>query len=320
MLRWLARRLLGAVATLVGISVVVFIILALGPGDPFARLADVPSAPPELQQRLRADLGLDQPVHIQYFRWVGTILAGQLGYSFVGGIEVRALLAERIPTTLFIMGSAILIALVVGVAVGVTSAVKQYSLLDQVASTFAYVGYALPTFFTALLLIMLLSVHLRLLPMTYSTTIAGSGPAWFLENLKQSAMPIAVIGLYQGAVFTRYVRAAMLEVLHADYVRTARAKGLMELAVIGRHAFRNALIPVVTVVAIELPGLITGSIVVEQIFSLPGVGLLLIRSYDAKDIPVLMAIIMLYAAAVVLANLAADALYGALDPRVRRAS
>jgi peptide/nickel transport system permease protein len=319
MLPYLLRRVAIAVPTLAIISVIIFAIIALAPGDPFTSGADSQRIPPEVFVKLRRDLGLDEPVHIQYLKWMSSVLRGQFGYSFSGGVEVGRLISERLPTTLFIMGVAYVLGLLVAMIVGVASAVRQNSTIDNLGSAFAYVGFSLPPFFTALLLIVIFTANLRILPMSYVTTVPGEGMEWVWGSLKQAVMPIAVIGLYEGAVLTRYVRAAMIDVLTCDFVRTARSKGLDEFKVVTRHALRNALIPVVTIAAIQAPGLFTGSIVVEQVFTIPGIGTLLLRSYESKDVPVMMAILSIYSVLVVGFNLVADVLYHALDPRIRHA-
>jgi peptide/nickel transport system permease protein len=312
-----ARRVLMAIPTLLGISMVVFAIVTLAPGDPFAQLADNPAVPSEVRLQLRAELGLDEPLPVQYVRWLGTIAHGQLGYSFTSRIDVKTLILERLPTTLFITTSAYVLAIVLALTIGTLASVRKHSWFDNIATVVSYAGFSLPTFLTALLLIFVFSVNLGLLPMIYSTSVEGQGIDWAFAMLRQAAMPVLVLALFEGATLTRYVRTSMLNVLSMDYVRTARAKGLAEWMTIVRHALRNGLIPVVTIAAIQLPGLFTGSIVVEQIFSVPGIGSLLLGSYYTKDVPVLMAIVLGYSVLVVTFTLIADLAYAALDPRVR---
>ena len=313
---YLARRLVMAIPTLIGISLVVFAIVTLSPGDPFAQLADNPAVPPEVRLQLRAQLGLDEPLPQQYLHWLGSIAQGQLGYSFASRIDVAVLIAQRLPTTLFITGGAYVFAIVFGLSVGTLSALRRHSLFDDIVTMVSYAGFSLPTFLTGLLLIFVFSVTLRLLPLTYSSSIPEQGIDWAFATIRQAALPIAVLALYEGAVLARYARASMLNVLQTDYVRTARAKGLQERATVVRHALRNGLIPVITIASIQVPGLFTGSIVVEQIFSIPGVGSLLLASYYTKDIPVMMAIVLGYSVLVVGFSLAADLVQAALDPRV----
>jgi peptide/nickel transport system permease protein len=314
--RYLLRRLLIAVPVLVGISIVLFSILALAPGDPFGELALNPNIPPEVRLNLRKQFGLDDPLVIRYGRWLIAMLHGDWGYSFVSRLPVQQLILQRLPTTLFVLGSAYVLALLIALPVGILSAVKPYSFFDQVATTLAFVGYSLPTFFTGLLFILVFSIYLGWLPFIYSSTVEARGVAWVLEHLRQGAMPITVLGLFEAAALTRFVRSAMLEVINQDYITTARAKGLPERLTVLKHALRNALIPVVTVVALQIPTIFTGAVITEQIFRVPGIGSLLIAAIESTDTPVVMAITFVYAILVILFNLLADLVYGLLDPRI----
>jgi peptide/nickel transport system permease protein len=314
---FIVRRLLIAVPTLIGISLILFSIVAMAPGDPFAELALNPNVPPELQQQLRKQLGIDDPVYVQYVRWATSLLRGNWGVSFVNRVPVLDLIWDRLPTTLFVVGSAYLVAVLIALPIGVISAIKQYSWIDNVSTTFAFLGYSLPTFFTGLLFILIFSIRLDWLPTVYSTNLQASGLEWAGMMLKQAAMPIAVLALFQAAELTRFVRSSVLDVVHLDYVRTARAKGLTERSVIVRHAVRNALIPVVTIMALQLPAIFTGALVTEQIFRVPGIGSLLIRSLNSHDTPVIMGIVFTYSILVVLFTLLADIMYGLLDPRIK---
>ncbi len=306
-----------AIPTLVAISMILFTILHFAPGDPFGQLALNPDIPPEVRLNLRKQLGIDDPLPIQYSRWASQVVQGNWGYSFVSRIPVLTLIKQRLPTTLFIVGIAYLISIPVALIIGVVSAVKQYSWMDNVATTFAFLGISLPSFFTGLVFILIFSIWLRWLPFIYSTHLPGSGLTYGWELFKHAIMPIMVLALLQMASLTRYVRGAMLDVIGQDYVRTARAKGLTEIAVIIKHAFRNALIPVVTILALDLPALITGALITEQIFRVPGMGSLLINSLTSKDTPVVMFIVFTYAILVVVFTLIADILYGILDPRIK---
>jgi peptide/nickel transport system permease protein len=314
--RYLLHRLLISVPVLLGISVVLFSVLTLAPGDPFSELALNPNIPPEVSLNLRKQFGLDDPLVVRYVRWLTAMLQGDWGFSFVSRLPVQQLILQRLPTTLFVLGSAYVLALLIALPVGIVSAVKPYSFFDQVATTFAFVGHSLPTFFTGLLFILVFSIYLGWLPFIYSSTIEARGFAWVIEHLRQGAMPITVLGLFEAASLTRFVRSAMLEVIHQDYIITARAKGLTEYLTILKHALRNALIPVVTVVALQIPTIFTGAVITEQIFRVPGIGSLLIAAIESTDTPVVMAITFVYAALVILFNLLADLIYGLLDPRI----
>ncbi|OLC16652.1 MAG: ABC transporter substrate-binding protein [Candidatus Rokubacteria bacterium 13_1_40CM_69_27] len=305
-----------AVPALVGISLVLFTVLALAPGDPFEELATNPNVPAEVRQNLRVQFGLDDPVPVRYVRWLTSMVRGDWGFSFVSRVSVDALILQRLPTTLFVLGSAQLLGLLIALPVGIFSAVRPYSLFDQVATTLAFIGFSLPTFFTGLLFILLFSIYLDWLPFIYRSDIDASGLRWMWESLKQGLMPIAVLGLFQGASLTRFTRSAVLDVIRLDYVTTARAKGLSEGATIVKHVVRNALIPVVTLVALQVPAVFTGAVITEQIFRVPGIGSLLIGAILSNDTPVVMAITFVFSCLVVLFNLIADVIYGWLDPRI----
>jgi len=310
------RRLLIAVPSLLGISVVLFTVLALAPGDPFEELATNPNVPPEVRLALRAQLGLDDPVWQRYWHWLTSMLQGDWGFSFVSRIDVDTLILQRLPVTLAVIGASQVLALLVALPVGILAAVRPYSWFDRIASTIAFVGFSLPTFFTGLLLILLFSIHLGWLPFVFKADIEATGWAWWWEHIKQSIMPVTVLGLFQGATWMRYVRSAVLDVIRLDYVTTARSKGLAEKVVVTKHVVRNALIPVVTLVALQMPSVFGGAIVTEQIFRIPGIGSLLIDAILRNDTPVIMAVTFVFSILVIFFNLVADVLYGWLDPRI----
>jgi len=316
MTRYLLRRLLIAVPSLLGISIILYTVLALAPGDPFGELASNPNVPPQVALALRAKFGLDDPVWLRYLHWLVAMLHGDWGFSFVSRIDVDRLILQRLPTTLLVIGSSQIVALLIALPVGVYSATRPYSVFDQIANTLAFIGFSLPTFFTGILFILVFSVTLHWLPIVYRADLAATGWRWYWEEFRQAAMPVAVLGLFQGASWTRYVRSAVLDVIRLDYVTTARAKGIAEFAVVTRHVVRNALIPVVTLVALSMPTVFGGAIVTEQIFRVPGIGSLLITSILANDTPVIMAVTFVFACLVILFNLLADVLYGWLDPRI----
>ena len=316
MSRYLARRLLIVIPSLIGISLVLFTVLALAPGDPFEELATNPNVPAEVRAGLRAKFGLDDPVMVRYVRWAGAMMQGDWGFSFASRVDVDTLILQRLPVTLLIIGSSLALALLVALPVGVYAATRPYSIFDQIANTLAFIGFSLPTFFTGILFILLFSIHLGWLPFVYRADISATGWQWYWEHFKQAIMPVAVLGLFQGASWTRYVRSAMLDVIRLDYVTTARAKGLAERVVVVKHVLRNALIPVVTLVALQMPAVFGGAIVTEQIFRVPGIGSLLISAILANDTPVIMAVTFVFACLVILFNLLADLLYGWLDPRI----
>lgn len=314
---YLIRRILIAIPTLLGISVVIYAVLALAPGDPLAQFAADPSVPPEVRENIRESLGLNDPWYVRYFKWLGALATGDWGFSFASKVPVIDLIGQRMPQTMQVLGLAYLISILLAIPIGVLSAVKQYSLFDNIATTFAFIGFSVPTFFTGLVLILIFSVNLNWLPFIYNSTLEVNSWETFVQQVKQMIMPVTVLALFQTGTLTRFVRASMLENLPQDYTRTARAKGLTERAVIMRHVLRNSLIPVVTLIALGVPTIFTGAIVTEQIFRINGIGELLIKSIQNSDTPVVMAITFIFAILVVVFNLVADILYGILDPRIR---
>ncbi|MBV9170394.1 MAG: ABC transporter permease [Chloroflexi bacterium] len=315
--RYLIRRLLTAIPTLLLISFVLFAIISLAPGDPMSQFAANPAVPPEVRENIRRSLGLDQPWPVRYVKWITALAHADFGYSFASHVPVVDLIKLALPNTLAVVGVAFLISLLLAIPIGILSAVKQYSIFDHVATTFAFVGFSVPTFFTGTMLIIILSVNLHLLPFIYDSTLRVDSLASLGQQIRQSIMPILVLALFQTATLVRYTRASMLENLPQDYVRTARAKGLAETGVINRHVVRNSLIPVVTLIALSAPGVFAGAVITEQIFRVPGIGYLLIDSITKSDTPVIMAITFTFAVLVVFFNLVADVMYGVLDPRIR---
>ena len=251
-------------------------------------------------------MGLDDPIPVRYGKWFVSVIHGDFGYSFQTRSPVLAQIEQRLPITLAIIGTSYIISILLAIPIGILAAVKQYSIFDNVATTLSFIGFSSPTFFTGLLFILLFTIKLGWFPMIYRSNIDTPGLLGVWEHIKQAIMPITVLALFQTATLARYVRASMLEVIHQDYVRTARAKGLHEGSVINRHALRNALIPVITII-----------VVTEQIFRVPGIGSLLISAINASDTPVVMAVSFIFSILVVFFNLVADVLYGVTDPRIK---
>lgn len=315
--KYILRRLLIAIPTLLLISFVIYAILAIAPGDPLSQFALNPGIPPEVRDNIRRSLGLDQPWPIRYVKWLTAAMTGDLGYSFNSKVPVMGLIWQRLPNTLAVLGVAYVLSVLLALPIGVISAVKRYSIFDHAATTFAFIGFSVPTFFTGVLLILLFSVKLKWLPFIYDSTLQMTSFEGVVAQVRQSIMPIAVLTLFQTATLARFVRSEMLENLPLDYVRTARAKGLRERFVVVGHVLRNSLIPVVTLVALGVPTVFAGALITEQIFRIPGIGALLIQSILNSDIPVVMGTTFIFSVLVVLFNIVADMLYGVLDPRIR---
>lgn len=311
------KRLVAMIPTLVAISIIIFAILSLAPGDPLGEFASNPAITAEVRENIRKSLGLDQPAYIRYFKWLGSFIQGDMGYSFNSRSPVSELLSQRLPTTLFVVGSAYILGLLIAFPLGIISAIKRYSTIDQIITTIAFLGFSIPPFFTGLLFIIIFSVQLRWFPFIFNSTLQVTDWQSAIAQVRQSIMPISVLALYHAAILMRFIRSAVLDELKQEYVTTALAKGLSKFAVIKNHLLRNALIPVVTLIALDIPTVFTGALVTEQVFRVPGIGALLIESIYRSDTPVVMAITFIYAILIVLFNSIADLVYAALDPRVK---
>ncbi|QUL98683.1 MAG: ABC transporter permease [Candidatus Fermentithermobacillus carboniphilus] len=321
MLNYVVRRLLQMIPLLIGISIINFTIMHLAPGDPVLLLSERNATPEELA-RIRALYGLDEPIHVQYVKWLGHVLKGDFGRSFVDGRPVMDHILERLPYTLYLNFIVMIIIYLVAIPVGVISALRQYSKFDHAVTFFTFLGQALPSFWFALLLIYAVGIKSNWLPIagvaTIGVNVKTSGLwATILDRAKYLILPVTVVSLGSMAGIARYMRSSMLEVIRQDYVRTARAKGLPEKAVIIKHALRNALLPIVTLLGFELPALFSGTAIIETIFSWPGLGLLSMRAIFQRDYQIVMAMNMIGATLMVLGNFLADILYVIVDPRIK---
>jgi peptide/nickel transport system permease protein len=310
--RYIIRRLIHAAFIVWGVATLVFFMLQIIPGDPIILMLGEEYTP-EAADQLRERLGLDEPIYVQYFKWVGNVIQGDLGRSTATGETVSDAIKTSLPKTLSIAVVSFAIAVLIAFPAGILAALKRNSFIDYTVSILAFVGVSMPSFWFAIVLILLFAVNLGWLPAVGYTPISDGVWEWF----KHLILPSIAVGMGYAAILMRFIRAGLLEVLGSDYVRTARSKGLRERAVIGRHAMRNALIPIVTVAGIQLALLLNGSVVVEIVFSIRGMGRLLVRGILDKDYPVVQAVILLIAMIFVMANLIVDILYTILDPRIR---
>ena len=316
MRRFVIRRLLAMIPTILAVSMVAFSITFLLPGDPaLAILGEQRANDRQAYEALRKDLGLDRPIHIQYLDWVGKALRGNLGISVRNGQPVMEGILQRLPVTMMLTLSAMAIGLLVALPVGIISAVKPNSKLDVAGTLFAMSGVAIPDFWLGIVLIFLLAVTLRWLPPSgFVSPFEDAG-----ASLKLMIMPAFTLSTGLAAVITRQTRSALIEVMQQDYIVTARAKGLRELLIVERHALKNALIPVLTVIGLQTGRLFGGAAVVETIFSIPGVGRLAVDSIYYRDFPMVQGVVLVLAMAVLIANLITDVLYAGIDPRIRLA-
>lgn len=313
--RYVLRRLIQALPLLLGISVVSFAILKVAPGGPLAAYAANPDITDEDIHRLEKAFGLDQPLYIQYVTWLAKFATGDWGYSYAYHQPVLGLIGERLPNTIYLMTTVFVVVLLLAIPIGILTALRQYSWFDHVVtgSTFAFLS--MPTFWLGLVLIYVFGLYLRIFPLGAMQTPGTEFD--LLDRLHHLVLPVVTLALVQVGAYTRYLRASMLETIGQDYVRTARAKGLGERVIVGRHALKNAAIPLVTIAALDLPDLFVGALVTEQIFGWPGMGRLFWDAATRFDYPILMGILAVSAALIILANLVADVIYGYLDPRIR---
>lgn len=322
LIRYLLRRLLASVPVLLGGLTLVFVLLHAAPGDPTAAYFH-PDVPADVARQVRHDLGLDRPLPVQYVRWIGSFVQGDFGYSFSRSQPVAAALAGALPNTLLLGGAALLLTFGVGLALGAFQAARRRRLADDALSVVTLAGYSVPGFWVALLLVLLFSAVVPeafRLPVSGATSVeyAWMGPAArALDRLRHVVLPALALALAPAAGVARYARASVLDALQEDYIRTARAKGLSEGRVLVRHALRNGLLPVVSLLGLYVPALLGGTVVIEKVFAYPGMGRLLYESALARDYPVVLAAAFVFGVLVVLGNLLADLLYGLVDPRVR---
>ncbi|MGH2454296.1 MAG: ABC transporter permease [bacterium] len=319
MQRFLLRRVLQAGVVLVGLSIVMFGLLVYTPGDPVELLAaSDPDVQPEDIAALRKYYGLDDPIAVRYVKWLRTVVRGDLGYSRTYRVPVIQIIGQRLGNTLLLVGSSFLVAFAVGIAIGIYSSLRQYSVADYSFTIFSFIGLAMPNFWQGIVMILLFAVWLPLFPAGGMIT-PGVQPGWplFVDRLWHLVLPASVLATSGMAAWTRYMRSSMLEVIRQDYVRTARAKGLAEGRVINKHALRNALLPIITLIALSIPGVLNGAVLTETVFSWPGMGLLLFQAILGHDFNVAMAVLLFLAVATVLFNLLADVAYSLVDPRIR---
>lgn len=327
MTTYILRRLLGAVPLVLGIATIVFFVVNLAPGDPALRYMN-PNLSPEALEQIRVNMGLDQPVHVRYVKWMMALARGDLGYSFTRNRPVLDIIKEILPNTLLLSVTAIGIAFVVGILLGIIQAVRQYSILDSATSVLSLFFYSMPSFWLALMMVLTFSLFAR---------NVWDWPIWFpasdiqdvarypfmtpwekvQDRLWHLALPATSLALVLAAGIARFTRGSMLEVIRQDYVRTARAKGLSEPVVILKHALRNGLIPVITLLGLYLPFLFSGTVFIESVFAWPGMGKLIVDAITQRDYPVIMAGSLIFANMVVVGNLIADMLYAIVDPRIR---
>lgn len=294
----------------------VFVFVEIAPGDAIDAMMPPESFPtPEAKEAMRERLGLNDPAPLRYVQWLGRAVTGDLGYSLTSRQPVTDMIMTRLPKTLQLVGAAMIFSIIVGVVTGIISAIRQYTWIDYTATFFSFFWLSVPGFFLGLLMIYLFAVRLNWFPVFGASSPGAENPV--LDRLHHLALPAAVLGLELAAALTRYTRASLIEVMRADYMRTARAKGVKERVVIVRHGLKNALIPIITVIAFRMPYLISGAIVIETVFQWPGLGLLTLNAANQKDYPLVLALSLAVTIIVVISSFLADLAYSIVDPRIR---
>ncbi|HEY7472900.1 MAG TPA: ABC transporter permease [Gemmatimonadota bacterium] len=316
---YILKRTLQSIPILLGASTLIFFLMHAAPGDPTSIYLR-PDIDPAVIEQMRKNLGLDQPVHVQYVKWLSSFARGDFGYSFSQKRPIIDIIKDTLPNTILLSGIALVIIFSLGVLIGTIQAVRQYSWIDNLATVLAFFFYSMPSFWFGLMLILLLSYKFQWLPASQMTSVnfefISVGKQW-VDRLMHLIMPAAALGIGSAASVARYMRSGMLEQIRQDYVRTARAKGLSERVVIFKHAMRNALIPVITLLGLSLPFLVGGAVLIETIFAWPGMGRLIIQAIFQRDYPVVLASAFVLSITVIIGNLLADILYSVVDPRVR---
>lgn len=311
--KYILKRILVAIPVLIGITIIDYVIMCMA-GSPLEMLQG-PRVSQAAVEAKRIALGLDQPVYIQYFVWLGQLMRGNMGYSMKSYQSVSSMIGSHLGPTLLLMGVSLIVSMLIAIPAGIYSAIHQYSKGDYTVVTLSFLGSSMPGFFLSLLLIYLFTVRLGWLPSSGMTTLGTQGGA--ADVAKHMVMPVIVLAFSMAGSNIRYIRSAVLEILQQDYLRTARAKGIGHFRVINKHALRNALVPIITVIGMEIPVLFGGAVIIEQIFSWPGLGLMTMSAISNRDYPVIMGVCLLSAVVVLIGNLLTDVLYALADPTIQ---
>ena len=318
MAKYIGKRLLQAVVILFGVSIIVFALVNFMPGDPYSGMYS-PDIPPEQIEAKLQELGAYDPLPLQYIKWLGRILRGDLGYSIWYKAPVVTIIMGRLGNTALLACAAILVSTLLGITVGIYSARHKKGIVDNVSSVLAFAALSIPSFFFGMILIKIFGVDLKVLPISGMVTVNNksiTGMAYVVDVLRHLILPTVVLGLMNSATMLRYTRSSMLDIQDMDYIRTARAKGMPERIVIYKHALKNALSQIITVLSLQIPGLLSGSLLTETVFLWPGVGRLNFEAVNHRDYPLIMGIVLVLASFTLIANLIADVCYAAIDPRV----
>lgn len=318
MVKYIIKRLLTAVVVLLGISIIIFALIHLQPGNPYSTMID-PSVPPEVVKEMLDKIGYNDPIHIKYFKWISRAIKGDLGYSIYYGKPVLDIIGSRMSNTVILATFSLCLSIILGIGIGIISAIKKNTLFDKVFTTISFVGVSIPAFFFGLILIKIFAFDLKLLPVSGMKTLGSdyTGTKAMIDGLKHIILPGIVLSFLQSTAFMRYTRSSMIDVLDKAYITTARSKGLSLNKAIFRHGLKNALIPIVTIICLQIPFLFSGALLTETVFVWPGIGRLSYEAVLNRDYSLIMGILMILSIIILISNLIADILYAIIDPRIR---
>lgn len=318
MVKYIIKRLLTAVVVLLGISIIIFALIHLQPGNPYSTMID-PTVPPEVVKEMLDKIGYNDPIHIKYFKWISRAIKGDLGYSIYYGKPVLDIIDSRMSNTVILATFSLCLSIILGIGIGIISAIKKNTLFDKVFTTISFVGVSIPAFFFGLILIKIFAFDLKLLPVSGMKTLGSdyTGIKAMFDGLKHIILPGIVLSFLQSTAFMRYTRSSMIDVLDKAYITTARSKGLSLNKAIFRHGLKNALIPIVTIICLQIPFLFSGALLTETVFVWPGIGRLSYEAVLNRDYSLIMGILMILSIIILISNLIADILYAIIDPRIR---
>ena len=318
MFKYAIKRMLNTIPILLGISIIVFILINCQPGNPYSNMVD-PSVTDEVKEQMLKQIGYYDPLPIKYVKWVSRAVTGDLGYSIAYKEPVISVIGSRVGNTLILGTAALFLSVLIAIPIGMVSSVKRYSIFDYVTTVFTFIGLSIPAFFFGMLLIKFFAVDLKILPVSGMVTVGKNyvGVNHIIDIVNHMILPVIVLALINTASFMRYTRSSMIDIISQDYIRTARAKGVSSYGIVLKHAFKNALIPIITIISLELPTLFSGALLTETIFVWPGIGRLNFEAVTNRDYSLIMGLVMIFAIVTLLSNLIADILYAAVDPRIK---
>ena len=318
MLKYAVKRMINTIPILLGISIIVFILINCQPGNPYSNMVD-PSVTEEVKEQMLRQIGYYDPIPIKYFKWITRAISGDLGYSIAYKEPVIDVIKSRIGNTVLLGGASLFLSVLIAIPIGMISSVKRYSIFDYATTVLAFIGLSIPAFFFGMLLIKVFAVDLKILPVSGMVTIGKNyiGINHIIDVFNHMILPTIVLALINTAAFMRYTRSSMISIISQDYIRTAKAKGVSSFGIILKHAFKNALIPIITIISLELPALFSGALLTETIFVWPGIGRLNYEAVTNRDYSLIMGLVMIFAIVTLLSNLIADIMYAVVDPRVK---